>query len=90
MKLNCETCGDIPEALMDGYAFGDTILEGIMFKVSIVRGKVKAVFAEPEDCYVKGLNTRKWEKEAREFADNCDDLECPTCKGTVAMIAEGI
>lgn len=79
--ITCEKCGPIPYALVDGYAFGDTILEGVMFKVELVKGKVKAVFAEPDNPYVAGLNAKKWTKECRDCVNEGDgcDLQCPTC-----------
>jgi hypothetical protein len=39
-KMNCEKCGDIPMAYLDGYSFGDTLLEGVTFEIRIKNGKV--------------------------------------------------
>jgi hypothetical protein len=54
----------IKYAYMDGYVFGDRILEDVMFKYWIDdKGKLKSDFAKPNG-YTKGLNKKKWLKES--------------------------
>lgn len=60
-------------AYFDGYNFGDTLLEGVMFKAEIKDNGTMAVsFVNPHGEYEKGLNQRKWLKEAKEYAEEND------------------
>lgn len=60
------------EAYIDGYVFGDRLLEGVMFKITIDENKqFHAKFAWP-DGYTEGLNETYWCKEAKECASTRD------------------
>jgi len=60
MELKCDNCGAIDHVLVDGYAFGDRLLEGVMFEVVDNNGKpnVNRVTPECQD-YFSGLITAK-------------------------------
>ena len=87
MRMNCDTCGDIPMAYLNGYAVGDTLLEGVRFEIRIVEGKMSATTHPDDKDYMGDLNEKKWLKEAARFAANSDgDLECPTCRTEVYVL----
>jgi hypothetical protein len=53
-----------------------------MFKITIEStGQVVAEPAsEDDDVYLNDLNKKKWLKEAAQYAQETDFLECPECK----------
>jgi hypothetical protein len=57
-------------AYMDGYAFGDRLLEGVMFQVSIRKdGTLTVAPARAQDKeHLEGLNAGKWLRVALDFA----------------------
>lgn len=60
------TASETVDALyMDGYSFGDRLLEGVPFKLTIEGGVLKA---ECIDKYDEGINWPYWEKKCIEFA----------------------
>ena len=70
-------------AYLDGYNFGDKLLEGVSFKCEINdEGELTASFTNPEGSYEKGLNQKKWVKEAQAYAvDNDIFSEKPDLTG---------
>ncbi len=89
LEFNCEDCGDLDYVLINGYDFGDRLLEGVMFR-GFPDGHVEI---DPEGAeYFKDLNQKKWLKEAkRHFAEVMemgDEVTCPKCKDDVAVLAE--
>jgi hypothetical protein len=87
-KIVCPDCGEVDHALVNGYAFGDRLLEGVMFKITISqRGIVMAESADDDSReYLKDLSANKWTREAVRYAIGCDSLECPTCHEAGAEI----
>lgn len=84
MKFDCETCGKIDEVLMDGYSFGERILEGVKFKVKKnddATCVVESVDDWDTDPYLRGLNEKHWMGAAKASAESEDFFECPTCHG---------
>lgn len=78
--FNCENCGNITKVLVDGYPFGDRLLEGVMFTVTIKSNKLECNL--PSDDYTKGLNIPHWEKECLEYVGECkNDVvgQCVKC-----------
>lgn len=43
MELKCDTCGVIDHIIVDGYCFGDRLLEGVEFMVKDKNGKPNAL-----------------------------------------------
>lgn len=79
-EIVCDYCGKVDYGLIDGYCFGDRLLEGVNFQVYPLNGKFE-VRIDP-DCalYFADLNQEKWLKEAYDYANiNTDVLECPKC-----------
>ena len=85
MKFDCEKCGKIDNAIMDGYSFGDRLLEGVKFLVTKNdNGKCMVEPYHPDDkSYLKTLNYNMWMKMAKESAETNDIFECPHCGSDV-------
>lgn len=78
--LQCDNCGPLEFGLMDGYGFGDRLLEGVMFEVRMdehdaVTVRIKADF----ESYFNTLNTKLWLERAQRSAEQEDVLDCPKC-----------
>jgi len=54
---------------LDGYRFGDRLLEGVMFRIGFdADGKLTASVGEDSKAYFARLNAKKWLKEAVKTA----------------------
>lgn len=83
--MRCEKCGQADYVLIDGYWFGDTLLEGVMFRVSKRGGRWVAV-VDPKDAdYLADIGPAKWTREAKEYANSkaLDVAYCPKCGGDI-------
>ena len=59
----------IQTAYFDGYHFGDRLLEGVMFKVTVTeKGKLEVEPCPDAEDYLKDVNRKKWLGEAKKFA----------------------
>jgi hypothetical protein len=89
-KINCSECGDLEFALIDGYAFGERLLEGVLFEIRIVNGAIESRYHEPDDAkalFKTKAEAGKWRKEAEAFVGEMEDsLECPKCHLDCAVI----
>jgi len=84
MKINCDRCGEIPCAIFDGYSVGDTLLEGVMFKVYYKNNILKVELNSKDDKdYCRKLNMKYFNKEALEHAKELDIASCPNCGSDV-------
>ena len=90
-KLQCEDCGLIDHVLFDGYNFGDTLLEGVMFEARLV-GKdatgapeYAIVVAKGHEAHWCKLNSEYWLAQAKEYIAGLDVAECPKCHDDVLM-----
>jgi|SaaInlV_100m_DNA_2_1039680.scaffolds.fasta_scaffold26447_2 hypothetical protein len=86
MKFDCEKCGKIDEALLNGYGVGDRILEGVMFKVKKADDgtySVESVSDWKTDPYLRGLNESHWMGAVKDEVEDMDIFQCPHCKGDV-------
>lgn len=96
MKLMCETCGEVQCAYVEGYAVGDRLLEGVMFRASRIKGQDSfTVKATPEALrYFEtlGIKATVWERRIAAWLnddlENIDTAECVECGGDIE--AEGI
>lgn len=86
MELKCDKCGKIDHVLVDGYPFGDRLLEGVMFEVRDVNGKPD-VIGVTKDCldYFEGLSSKKWLKACKDYCEKLDVAGCPNCGEDVAV-----
>jgi hypothetical protein len=82
-KFYCDECQEVSVAIVDGYTVGERLLEGVMFRVSIVDNELVVQLADPKDePYFEKLNKDHWFKEVKEFVQYSapDDLECAECE----------
>ena len=94
MIFECENCGVVKSVLIDGYGFGDRLLEGVMFRVTRSKGGKWSVTVEPEweDYMSKNLNTKIWLDKCLEYIEDPDVGgsigECPKCGDNVFLREE--
>lgn len=86
MELKCDNCGKIDYVLVDGYYFGDRLLEGVNFKVKDKDGKPNSV-GVTDECieYFEDLNKNKWLKICDDFCEDLDIAQCPKCGDDVVV-----
>lgn len=68
--------------VVDGYSFGDRLLDGVLFEVEFKDDKVTNVkVEEASEDYFDDLNTVKWLKIAKDYAqrvlDDGDEVDIP-------------
>ena len=73
-------CGEVDSYLIDGYSFGDKLLEGVMFEVTIKNGKPIVEVTPESKPYFEQLNQAIWLKKAVKFAERADIVTCGKCK----------
>ena len=88
-SFDCE-CGKCKMATLDGYPFGDTLLEGVLFEVIIKNGEMTIRVGDDDVDYMSDLNAKKWLKEAALDAVQSDVLCCSSCGGDVAVMYDGV
>lgn len=82
IKFDCEKCGKIEMALLDGYLVGDRLLEGVMFECrQNDDGTFVIQVEESSKPYFSNLNEKKWLEEVCKKAQKYDVFTCPTCGG---------
>lgn len=82
-KLKCDNCGEIEHVLVDGYAFGDTILEGVMFKVYLDGDSLRAEVMPNYAGYFSELNEKLWLQRASKFVNETEMFTCSICKNDI-------
>lgn len=66
-KLQCDTCGVLDHVLFDGYAFGDTLLEGVMFEARLT-GQTDVETGSPMfDVKVAAGHEAHWNKLNQKY-----------------------
>ena len=79
--LTCEKCGQVEFGLVDGYCFGDRLLEDVMLAARLdLKGKFKVKISPDSKDYFEELNTKKWLKTALDYVKEDDLLICPKCQ----------
>jgi hypothetical protein len=86
LKFKCDKHGELEYVLIDGYSFGDTLLEGVMFEIRIFKGKMKAKVESGAEEYMENLNERKWIKAAEASAIEEEEFLCPKCGGHIYSV----
>ena len=90
----CQTCNKIiDEVNVDGYGFGDRMLEGVMYRVKNNNGKPEVIGVQfcgevidpKDDAYMHGLNNKHWNKTCSEYCEELDIAACPTCGDDVLV-----
>ena len=77
------------EAKIDGYNFGDRLLEGVMFVVSIKNGELSVKVDKDAEEYFSGLNQKKWLEAAKDYALENDIFEGPNGEELCLMTTDG-
>lgn len=74
--INETQAREVDALYLDGYNFGDRLLEGVIFHVRVAPGGDDlAVSVDGQDeKYLKDLNARKWLREAKKHALTTDVL----------------
>jgi len=87
--FKCEECGkEVDNLRLDGYLFGERILEGIIFIIK-KRKNGKLYCADyPKTEYTNGLNMKRWVQLCNEYLDDIDILTCPECGQDVGVNLE--
>lgn len=75
-KLVNESGQPVDIALIDGYHFGDRVLEGVKFEVRLVKGKPKVAVSKKDKEYIKDYCPMAlvW---AQDFVEDQLLLDCP-------------
>lgn len=88
VSFRCPTHGLIDHALFDGYNFGDTLLEGLLFQVRAREDRSYEVNVAPNgESYFRYLNEELWLKRAKKYVATTDFGRCsnPGCHEDVAL-----
>ncbi len=94
LKIKCETHGELPAVKIDGYVFGDRLLEGVDFMVANLEGKPKALgVVESAANYFASLNKGMWIQACQDFCElreskdwapiALETANCPICGNEV-------
>jgi hypothetical protein len=87
---DCWNCGQDKDFQIDGYSFGDRLLEDVMFTVTFKDGKVEVAYPNWEsDPYMSGINTPYWCELIQESITSKPEvydeyLYCPHCNNWMA------
>jgi len=92
--LKCKK--DVDEVNVDGYDFGDRLLEGVMYRVKNVDGFPKLlgivdagkVIDPKDDAYLSQLNNDYWNKMCLWHCEELDIAYCPTCGDEILVWGE--
>ncbi len=78
-QVKCESCGS-NTVHVDGYAFGDRVLDGVMFVVKDIDGKPVCQGVVPgAEAYFSKLNKKRYKKECEEYCVQLDLANCAAC-----------
>ena len=84
IKFDCEKCGRIEMALLNGYYVGDRLLEGVLFECQQNDdGTFNIQITEDSKEYFSQFNQQMWLTRMVEYAQNIDFFICPTCGNDV-------
>lgn len=81
-QIICDGCGrKLDYVLVDGYGFGDKMMEGVMFKVRLSdSGWVcEGMKDKDTEAYMEQFNWDYWSERCEEFVAGDDVAECPYC-----------
>jgi hypothetical protein len=85
-EWDCETCKKPPMyGLMDGYSFGERLLEDVMFECMLYDDNCWVIQVEKAaEPYFEQLNQTMWMTAAYKYCNQNDVWECPGCGGDIA------
>jgi hypothetical protein len=80
MTFHCDACNTTSTTVkVDGYWFGDRLLEGVMFLARQDNGQWLVEFEEPNHPYLDRLNKPAILAEARDFLQDGGSPVCSNC-----------
>lgn len=80
MRIVCSVCGELTEALYDGFGIGDQLLESVMFVVKVVENKLRTdSVGDVSRSYFDELDTEKWLRLCNKAleTERGEGLNCP-------------
>ena len=77
--ITCENGHQHDEMKINGYSFGERLLEDVMFIVWIDDGKWFAKVSPEGASYFKRMNQEMWLQECVEYSEQNDSFECIEC-----------
>ena len=80
-RIICDGCKkELDYVLVNGYPFGDRLMEGVMFKVCLSKNKWICIGVEEEAKeYIKQFNWKYWKSICESFCNENDLAHCPLC-----------
>ena len=75
-------------AIFDGYPVGDRLLEGVLFIVKIVEGKLDVTIHPDYEDYFSKLNTEYWLKKVTDYVQDCDIFAHPENLDDVYLVTD--
>jgi len=80
-KFYCDQCKEkLNIVLVDGYGFGDRLLEGVDFIVENVDNKPVVLNVDADSIpYFEQLNKEYWFEVCGEYCEGLDIATCPAC-----------
>jgi hypothetical protein len=80
INFDCERCGKVEKAYLDGYSVGDRLLEGVKFICSQNDDNTFIIEINEEDKpYLSKLNIEYWLDRAKISAEKQDIFSCINC-----------
>jgi hypothetical protein len=86
MKFDCGNCGQIDHVIIDGYNYGDRLLEGVTFEVRRDDdGKFHSQVEEFSREYFSQFNQERYLNMINEGMEHEEFAICPTCGEEVVI-----
>lgn len=84
--LLCDNKCNIDFIYVNGYDFGDRIMEGVKFKVRVVNGKPECFGMDPDsEPYMVQFDWKYWKQKCEDYCDDIDIAQCPQCKQDILV-----
>lgn len=86
-SLFCDKCNKkLDFVYVDGYFFGDRLMEGVLFKVKMTNDKSDCFGVHSEaEIYMEQFNWGYWKTQCDDFCFNLDIALCPFCQDEVCV-----
>ena len=86
-KLFCDNCQkELDFVYVDGYGFGEAIMDGVVYKVKNTNGKPECIgFEEMYKGYMIQFNWQYWKEMCEAYCKNLDIAACPNCEDDVIV-----
>jgi len=79
----------VNEAYFDAYAFGDRLLEGVIYKATIVNNEIVITYADKTTAeYMEQFNEKMWFENAKAYIEDEPDLMSKNGKKEIYLVKE--